>query len=99
MRGDWEVSELRGNGPQRREASGLSFRPPERLGETFGKLGGPKSMSVPADRPKPEKGKTPDSTAAEKKPARDVEEDAVDEAGEESFPASDAPSWTGASAH
>ena len=50
------------------------------------------------DQPKPEKGKTPDSTEPEEEP-HDEPEDEVDEAGEESFPASDAPPWTGAAAH
>jgi hypothetical protein len=45
------------------------------------------------DDPKPEKGKTPDSSEPEEEP-----EDKVDEAGEESFPASDAPSWNAAAA-
>ena len=46
------------------------------------------------NQPKSEKGRTADTTTPDR-----AREDAVDEVGKESFPASDSPSWSGVAAH
>jgi hypothetical protein len=60
----------------------------------MGKQKPAESHERPEPHERPEKGITPDSTQPEERPA-----DEVDEAGEESFPASDAPAWNSAAAH
>src|ERR1700722_3419457 len=84
----WTACHLHSGSPRRAcgPLGGATLRVSD---ETFGESNCPIFMSEPK-QPRPEKVKTPDSIEPEHNP-----DDEVDESGEESFPASDSPPWTG----